>query len=270
MSKFIKEDKLVYLPIEGDTIIFDCKDCYNFDRLIVVDNLGKLWGDLYAIDHIKAPIYDRQFLEWFNWISTGVEPIGVSEAVKKHYQIYEYSTSLGLASKCMHYLEYGKALLEVIEKSFEQEYKNGEISQRQKRILIQSARKIFKQAQEGFPYVGGEGKDKFFVLVEFINKVKPFKFVGLYYADGELDYEREDYVLGQSLSTIPIPKIAYELNDEKLAEINYTISDMEQWLDMLYDECPHGLFLEERNCRECSLSNYGLDCHNNPINDVQE
>lgn len=39
---------------------------------------------------------------------------------------------------------------------------------------------------------------------------------------------------------------------------------------MLNNECSYGLSLEERNCRECSLSNYGLDCHNNPISDDQE
>lgn len=51
-----------------------------------------------------------------------------------------------------------------------------------------------------------------------------------------------------------------------------------QWKENLYNsntqesitlsdnECSYGLSIEERNCRECSLSNYGLDCHNNPIN----
>ena len=38
----------------------------------------------------------------------------------------------------------------------------------------------------------------------------------------------------------------------------------------LDNECSYGLSLEERNCIECSLSNYGLDCHNNPISDDQE
>lgn len=30
--------------------------------------------------------------------------------------------------------------------------------------------------------------------------------------------------------------------------------------------CPRGISYKNRVCEECYLVNYGMDCHNNPIN----
>lgn len=130
----IKMDQLTYLPIKEGRVFWDLSNGHNYDVLMVVDDLGKVWSVPYFCGHSAGPMYGEYFENWVEWLTTGVKPAW-NKQLYKHQEAYEITTAVGLANKCIQYPEYGKALLEVIEKSYEQASNDGKISQEKKRQL---------------------------------------------------------------------------------------------------------------------------------------
>ena len=220
-SKNISVDWLTYLPIEEGKIIWSIDDNHTYDSLVVLDYLGKTWSVPYYCNIDSAPVHEQQFNEWIQWLKTGEKPSDVASVVEEHQKTYEHITAVGLAVKCMQYKEYSNSLREVMEKSIKKRYKEGKINREEKDVVIDVIRNVFDKISIRSDMDAQTVLSKNASLIETIKAIKPFDFIGVYQWSGYLQFEREDYVVGDLLSGLPIPKSVELLTDEKLAESDF-------------------------------------------------
>ena len=213
-----RKDYLVHVPIKDSRPDWSNISGHHYDYMLAVDDMGKLWFFSYSV----ADLNHADFKTFLDWLTTGRKPAEVNEAVQNHYDSYKSLIAYGLACKCAGYDTYCEAMWETARHRAMKGAAKGTITNEQLNELLKLMKDTFDKIRNKDNYSPEEQESFVDTLASaIIFPMQPFTMIGVYHWDGDMNFERKDYVAGQNLTGVRIPKSAAQLDDEKLSCMDF-------------------------------------------------